>query len=77
MPDEPVGAEVTVWTTRGLRRVAVGGARTFRSVSAGGRHTCGITTDGALYCWGANWAGQLGTGSYTDSPVPVRVTGSR
>ena len=31
----------------------------FRSVSAGGGHTCAIRTDGTLACWGDDSAGQL------------------
>ncbi len=34
-----------------------GGA--FRSLSAGGSHTCAIRTDGTLACWGDDSAGQL------------------
>jgi alpha-tubulin suppressor-like RCC1 family protein len=37
----------------------VGGHR-FRQLSAGERHTCGITRAGATLCWGANTFGQLG-----------------
>jgi hypothetical protein len=29
----------------------------FGSVTAGGNHTCGVTTDGALFCWGAGYLG--------------------
>ena len=31
-------------------------------LSAGARHTCGITLAGAAYCWGSNDVGQLGAG---------------
>jgi alpha-tubulin suppressor-like RCC1 family protein len=35
----------------------------FAQVTAGGFHTCGLTTDGKVACWGRNAEGQLGTGS--------------
>jgi alpha-tubulin suppressor-like RCC1 family protein len=40
----------------------VDGRMTFRSLSAGGAHTCGVTTGGKAYCWGDNLEGRLGTG---------------
>jgi alpha-tubulin suppressor-like RCC1 family protein len=43
----------------------------FLSVSAGGLHTCGVTSSSA-YCWGS---GPLGDGSTASSSVPVAVTG--
>lgn len=50
----------------------------FVAVSAGHGHSCGITTAGVAYCWGANWAGQLGIGDTTGSAFPARVgTGER
>ena len=36
-------------------------------------HTCAIATDGNVWCWGSNSAGQLGTGDTTPSTVPVPV----
>ena len=51
----------------------VSGGLKFLSISAGGNHTCGVTTDRAIYCWGANATGQLGDGTQTDRSVPTRV----
>lgn len=56
------------------RPLPVSGGLTFSQISVGGHVVCGITTDRALYCWGSNKFGQLGTGSLVEnSPVPVRV----
>ena len=47
-----------------------------RAVSAGySRHTCAISTDGSLWCWGNNDHGQLGSGNHTTSTVPRQVAG--
>jgi alpha-tubulin suppressor-like RCC1 family protein len=42
-------------------------------VVGGDNHTCGRYTDGALYCWGDNRFGQLGTGDTLHRASPVRV----
>jgi alpha-tubulin suppressor-like RCC1 family protein len=48
----------------------------FRGVSAGVRHTCGVTTDNRVFCWGNNGQGRLGDGTIgIDRPRPVAVTG--
>jgi len=43
--------------------VQVGTATTWANVSTGDSHTCGVRTDGTLWCWGYNRLGQLGLGS--------------
>ncbi len=53
----------------------VAGGFSFATISAGDRHTCGVTTSGAAYCWGANGSGQLGDGTSTWSYSPVAVAG--
>jgi alpha-tubulin suppressor-like RCC1 family protein len=38
-------------------------ALTFRQVSGGGIHTCGVTTGDKAYCWGVGALGELGNGT--------------
>ena len=38
------------------------GGVTFASISAGRRHACGVTAEGAAYCWGSNMFGSFGDG---------------
>jgi alpha-tubulin suppressor-like RCC1 family protein len=45
------------------------GARDWLQVSAGDGHTCAVTTDGRLLCWGR---GPLGNGEQSGSLVPVQ-----
>ena len=46
-------------------------------VAAGDAHTCAISDDGDVWCWGDNGFGQLGNSGFpgTDSSVPVRTSG--
>lgn len=63
-------------TTDSVRPVAVSGLRSkVRSVTAGSGHTCALTTNGKVWCWGDNQFGQLGNGSTTHSSRPVAVHG--
>ena len=46
---------------------------TWREISLGQRHGCGIRADGALACWGDNQDGQIGDGSFDRRLVPTPV----
>jgi uncharacterized protein YjdB len=69
----------SVYGYQGTAQVTVPGTVSttgnWASVSAGGRHTCGITKQGAVYCWGSNDAAQLGTGNLQNNNVPVAIAG--
>ena len=47
--------------------------KTVRQISTGFYRTCAIASDGQAYCWGYNWFGQLGDGSYMDSSIPIAI----
>ncbi len=57
------------------RPVAVSGGFHFLMVSAGFDHSCGVTTQNQVYCWGSNSRGQLGDGSFSEHTTPVPVAG--
>ncbi len=49
----------------------------FAQISSLTLHQCAITPTNKLYCWGANFAGQLGIGSSTgsaSSPTPIEAS---
>ena len=43
------------------------------AIAAGARHTCAALTDGSVWCWGANDAGQLGAAPSAGASMPVEV----
>lgn len=49
--------------------------KTVKKIFTAQHHSCALTTEGKVYCWGFNKYGQLGTNNTTDSPVPVEVKG--
>jgi alpha-tubulin suppressor-like RCC1 family protein len=46
---------------------------TIARLTASGDHTCAITTNGRVFCWGFNGYGQLGTGDKLDRAVAFEV----
>jgi len=53
----------------------VGGFTNWCQVSAGGNHSLGVRTNGTLWSWGFNNAGQLGDGTTVCKSSPVSVIG--
>jgi alpha-tubulin suppressor-like RCC1 family protein len=45
------------------------------TLSTGGYHTCVVTGDARVQCWGRNTRGQLGDGTTTSRSLPVAVAG--
>lgn len=53
--------------------VPLAGGHQFSKVVSGARHSCGLELTGAVYCWGLNETGQLGTGDTISRADPVAV----
>ena len=51
------------------------GSGTFTRLHLGDRNGCAVTSSGDAWCWGEGTSGQLGDGSSTSSPSPVKVSG--
>ncbi len=48
---------MTLWSSAPAQ--AGGPDLPFQAISAGGNHTCGLSPDGSLLCWGSNFSGQM------------------
>jgi alpha-tubulin suppressor-like RCC1 family protein len=59
----------------GLQRapVKVSGGLSFKSLSVGVSHACGLTTGNVAYCWGWGGSGSLGYGGTDTRSVPTKV----
>ena len=55
--------------------VAVDNVNDATSITVGAFHTCELSADRTVRCWGRNSNGQLGNGTLTDSPTPAIVQG--
>ncbi|MGH7680088.1 MAG: RCC1 domain-containing protein, partial [Gemmatimonadaceae bacterium] len=74
-PDTATCARGDRWIPCRTRPAAVVGDLKFIRISAGGRHTCGITGSGSSYCWGDNLRGELGDPAVRTISVPNPVVG--
>ncbi len=54
----------------------VSGCLSWTAFSTGGGQTCGVRSDGTVFCWGYNGDGRCGNGTYTTPlVVPTQVSG--
>ncbi len=49
--------------------------RAIVQLATGSEHTCALTSDGGVWCWGNNSNGQLGDGTTAHRQVPTQVSG--
>ncbi len=61
---------------RSERARPVAGVMTYVALTAGPTHSCGVTSSGDVFCWGANQLGQLGDGTTIERSAPVRIGGT-
>lgn len=68
-----LGDNTTTTSNRPVAVYSLGGKG--KAVSAGGYHSCAVTTKGKAKCWGFNAYGELGDNTVTTSHKPVAVVG--
>lgn len=62
-------------TNREFPEDVIGMMMAAKGIAAGERHTCAVTTQGGVKCWGSNHDSQLGDGTTVDRVAPVTVSG--
>ncbi len=66
-------------TSRVAPTLVLSGVNAVESVTTGDFHSCAVTVHGLvrqLYCWGANYVGQIGDGTTTGRPSPAPIATS-
>jgi len=58
-----------------LTPVRVNGLSNVIAIAAGYYHSLALASDGTVWAWGWNIAGQLGNGNTTNAITPVQVGG--
>lgn len=67
----PLGDNTIVSKSSPVQTIA--GGSNWRDVSSGALHVLAIKTDGSLWTWGSNSAGQLGNNSATNTCSPIQT----
>jgi alpha-tubulin suppressor-like RCC1 family protein len=65
------GTDIDRWTSVAVGNLGSGVV----GLTAGESHTCALFNNGDAKCWGANYSGELGDGTFNTHYVPVPVTG--
>ena len=52
------------------------GEELFSKISSGDAHSCGLSSENKLYCWGSSSSGQIGDGFTTDRLLPTLTSAS-
>lgn len=73
VPDQTFGRLGTGDTGSRTSPALVSNLSDVARVHAGRAHTCALTTQGAVWCWGDNDFGQMGTGDTAASTFPVEL----
>ena len=69
--DGMLGNGTTTHTSSPIQTIA--GGTDWKSVSCTYNSVAAIKTDGTLWTWGSNWAGQLGDGTTTSTSSPIQT----